>query len=289
MPAGPFQLTLAVFEYTLLFAGAGLALWLLAGRQPRHRWLGTNALPYWEVSLPEFLLFIALIMGGTFLVQYAVYAATHRWIATLRDRAALEMFVFGAGAQLGMLAGCLGFPWLRRQLYGSYGAEPPPLRRAAPLPALATLRYAAGTVMIALPVLTLLSLGWVPLLRAAGLPDDPQDLVALFREAKSPAAIVFMLLVACGLAPLTEELVFRAGVYRFIRQKLGRWPALLVSSASFGALHANWAGFLPLAALGAILALAYEATGSIRVAVAAHALFNLNTVLLVLAGLGGKP
>jgi membrane protease YdiL (CAAX protease family) len=37
--------------------------------------------------------------------------------------------------------------------------------------------------------------------------------------------------------------------------------------------------------LGMILALAYEATGSIRVAIVAHALFNLNTVLIVLSGL----
>lgn len=288
MPAGPVQLTLAVFEYTLLFGGAGLVLWLLAGARPRQRWLHTNALPYWAVSLPEFLLFIALILVGAFLMQTLVYSTTHRWLATLPDKTGLEVFVYGAGAQLGLLAGCLGFPLFRRRLYAGYGSEPPPARGPAPLPVSALLRYALGTLMVALPVLTLLSLGWVQVLRLAGLPDQPQDLVALFREARSPVVVAFMLLVACGLAPLTEELAFRAGIYRFVRQKLGRGPALLISSLCFGALHANWAGFLPLAALGAILALAYEASGSIRVAVLAHALFNLNTVLLVLAGLGGQ-
>jgi membrane protease YdiL (CAAX protease family) len=188
-----------------------------------------------------------------------------------------------------MLAGYAGFPLFRRRLYANYGTEPPrPPPDRAPLPAATVLRYAFGALLVALPVLTLLSLGWSQLLHLFGLPEEPQNLVAIFRGAKSPAIVAFMLLVACGLAPLTEELVFRAGLYRFVRQKLGRTPALLVSGLGFGALHANWAGFVPLAALGMILALAYEASGSIRVAIAAHALFNLNTVLLVLAGLGGK-
>ena len=97
--------------------------------------------------------------------------------------------------------------------------------------------------------------------------------------------IAGMLLVACVLAPLSEELIFRAGLYRFVRQKLGRTPALLISSVCFGALHANWAGSLPLAVLGMLLAIVYEATGSIRVVVIAHGLFNLNTILIVLSGL----
>jgi membrane protease YdiL (CAAX protease family) len=93
-----------------------------------------------------------------------------------------------------------------------------------------------------------------------------------------------MLTVACVVAPLNEELLFRAGIYRFCRQHLGRNWALLISGCLFGALHANWASFLPLALFGIALALAYEATGDIRVSVLTHALFNLNTVVLVLAG-----
>ena len=45
------------------------------------------------------------------------------------------------------------------------------------------------------------------------------------------------------------------------------------------------AGILPLAMLGMLLALVYEATGSIRVAIIAHGLFNLNTIILLLSGL----
>jgi hypothetical protein len=82
-----------------------------------------------------------------------------------------------------------------------------------------------------------------------------------------------------------EELLFRAGLFRFCRQRLGRAWALIISGCSFGLLHGNWAGFLPLAILGMGLAIAYEATGSIRVPIIAHALFNLNTILVLLSGL----
>jgi membrane protease YdiL (CAAX protease family) len=94
-----------------------------------------------------------------------------------------------------------------------------------------------------------------------------------------------MFVVACVLAPMMEELLFRAGLYRFCRQRLGRVAALLISGTLFGAIHANWAGFLPLSVLGVMLALVYEATGSIRVSIVAHAFFNLNSILMILSGI----
>ena len=68
-------------------------------------------------------------------------------------------------------------------------------------------------------------------------------------------------------------------------EKNKRLLALVLSGLCFGILHGSWTGFLPLAILGMILAIVYEATGSIRVPIIVHALFNLNTVLIVLSGL----
>jgi membrane protease YdiL (CAAX protease family) len=97
--------------------------------------------------------------------------------------------------------------------------------------------------------------------------------------------VAALLGVACVLAPIYEEVLFRAGLYRFCRQRLGRPLALLASGLLFGALHLNLASFAPLSLFGMVLAVAYESTGSIRVAIVAHALFNLNSVLIVLSGL----
>lgn len=285
MPTAPIQIALVVVELALLLGGAGFLLQLLANPVSRQRWLRTNAMPHWGVSLPEFLFAALLVLLGGFMVQATVHTAFSSLIARSADQTGLELFAYGAGFHVGMLAGCALFPALRRRFYSEYGAEPPIAWPAPQLPRPRLLLYAAGTVLVALPVLSLLSLGWNELLRACGLPDEPQDLIGIFSRTRSPLVVAGMLAVACGLAPLSEEIIFRAGLYRFVRQKLGRLPALLISGCCFGLLHANWASFLPLAVLGMILALAYEATGSIRVAIVAHALFNLNTILIVLSGL----
>lgn len=285
MPSDPLQLTLAVLEYTLIFAGAGLLLWLLFSRSHRARWLGTHSLPHIPLSLPEFALGAVLILLSGFACNALAQLLLGPYLIRTRDFHGLQLLVFNLANYGGALLGWrLLLPAALRAW--QVGPDLPPVR-----PIRQTLSwseatgYAVGTLLVALPILILISLGWMELLRTFGLPDEPQDLIALFTQIKSPFVVAGMLLVACVLAPIYEELLFRAGLYRFVRQKLGRTPALLVSGASFGAMHANWAGFLPLAVLGMLLALVYEATGSIRVAIIAHGLFNLNTIILLLSGL----
>jgi hypothetical protein len=174
---------------------------------------------------------------------------------------------------------------MRKGWYADYGAAVPAEPPAPARPWAQVLRIAGFTLLAAMPVLIIVNLGWTLLLKKLGLPEEPQDLIAVFANTKSPFVVAGMLLVACGLAPLYEELLFRSGLYRVCRQRMGRNAALLLSGGLFGAAHANWASFLPLAVLGMVLALAYEATGDIRVPIVVHGLFNLNTVLLVLSGL----
>jgi membrane protease YdiL (CAAX protease family) len=50
-------------------------------------------------------------------------------------------------------------------------------------------------------------------------------------------------------------------------------------------MHGNLVAFGPLFALGLVFAIAYERTGRIAVPIIAHGLFNLNTVVLLLAGI----
>jgi len=284
MPTEPAQIAIVLFEICLLLSGAGLALWLVFNSGARARWLGTNALPVTPASLSNFLLSAVLI----FLTGFAFQAAAQLWlgpiIANAADQQGLALFFYSVANYTGALvAWKVMFPSLRR----SWAVDPeaPPAAVPPPLPWAKALRYAAGTLVIALPVLSLVSLGWTFLVEQLGLPAVPQDVIAIFANTRSPLVIAAMLLVACVLAPIYEELLFRAGLYRFCRQRLGRGAALVISGVCFGALHGNWAGFLPLAVLGMGLAVAYEATGSIRVAIIAHGLFNLNTVLVLLSGL----
>lgn len=285
MPTEPVELILTVFEYSLLLVGAFLVFRLLANPEHRTRWLGPRPLPPWPVTFPEFAIFVLLIFGSGAFFQLGLHQLLAKLIAGAADQDGLQVCLNGAGLDGGGLVGWLLFRSMRKAWYADYGAQPPAAPPAPPLPWARVWLYAGGTLLLALPVLILFNVGWLFLLKKLGLPDEPQDLLAIFTKTKSPFVVAALLVIACGLAPLYEELLFRAGLYRFCRQRLGRNWALLLSGCLFGAMHQNLASFLPLVVFGVVLALAYEATGSIRVAVVAHGLFNLNTVLILLSGL----
>lgn len=286
MPTDPLEQILTAFELSLLLAGLWLLGQVLFSPTFRARWWKTNLLPGWSVAPAEFAMYLLVFFAGGFILQSILRFSLGEYIMKSSDRAGLEVMIYGAGLDGGALIGCLLFPVLRRSWHADYGIAPPPETVTAPtLPWSKVLLYGAGTLALAMPVIILLSLGWTYLLRQLGLPDDVQDAVAIFSNTQSHAVIVGMLVVACVLAPIMEELLFRAGLYRFCRQRLGRGAAMLISGLLFGAIHVNWAGFLPLSILGMLLALVYEATGSIRVPIVAHAFFNLNSILFIVSGL----
>lgn len=264
----------AGLEYTLSFVGA-VVLWRyvlspaarLAQRPPR--------LTPWNAPLTDFLFFLLYVVGGSFMA--ALIAGLLVKHLPLRGDA---VTVFnGAAAQLGMLAGFLSY----RQAAHRIQAEPVE-------PGASVFATGAATFLLALPLLIATAKAWEIFLRLSGLPTGRQDLIGMFANAKSPWLIAIMILLAVVIAPLTEELVFRAGIYRYFRTRMPRWIALLVPSMFFATLHVNWetlqglASFAPLTVLAIVFSLAYERTGRIGTSIVAHALFNLNTVVVIFSG-----
>jgi len=104
--------------------------------------------------------------------------------------------------------------------------------------------------------------------------------------------LVGLTVMAVVLAPVAEELIFRAGIFRFLRGRAPRLVALVLPALFFALLHVdrtNLNGLVtvaPLTALGIVFSLAYERTGRIAVPMLAHALFNLHTVIFLLLGIG---
>jgi membrane protease YdiL (CAAX protease family) len=285
MPTAPVEMIISLLELGLLLAGAFLVIRLLASPEQRARWLGPRTLPPWPVTIPEFAIFVFLILGSGILFSLGLQPLLHGVIARAADRDGLQTCVNGLALDGGGLAGWLLFRSMQQTWHLDPTGQVPAETPTAPLPWLRVCQYGGATLLLALPVLVLSNFGWLFALKKLGLPDEPQDLLAIFTKTRSPFVVAGLLVVACGLAPLYEELLFRGGVYRFCRQRLGRNPALIMSGCLFGAMHQNLASFLPLSLFGIMLALAYEATGSLRVAVVAHGLFNLNTVLILLSGL----
>jgi membrane protease YdiL (CAAX protease family) len=91
-------------------------------------------------------------------------------------------------------------------------------------------------------------------------------------------AAIAVSLAVIVVAPVTEELFFRAFFYRSLRNRLRVWSAVLINSLVFGSLHFQGIGsieILPvIAVFGAGVCLVYELTGSVFAPIAIHAAFN---------------
>ncbi len=253
-------------ELVLATIGAVLA-WRLVlspsarASRPPARLLAWNLLP------SDFALFLFSVFGGAIVASLAV-SLLQPWLGLKGDQLTL---VGTAASQFGMLAGAAGFDRLNR-------------RFDLQLPSFAT-AVSTGLVafLIALPFVVVGGTLWAGLLKLCGLPDARQPAVELFARLKGPW-MAFMAVTAGLVAPVCEELLFRAGVFRYVRTRLPRWAALLLPASLFAALHIDLTTYFQLAVLGVVFALAYERTGNLGTAIVAHAFFNLNSMLMLLAG-----
>lgn len=255
-------------ELTFVFAGL-VVLWQLA-LSPAARARRTSVTPNlaaWDVPLSDFFLFLWVIICGGILAQLLA-GTLFKPLGLSEDG---KLIFANAALEFGMLAGIAFFR------FGLRRGET--IRPFAPVQALLT---GITTFLIAMPVVLVTGLIWQALLKLCGLPVEAQDMVGRLANAESPALLIGMIALATITAPITEELVFRAGFFRYARTRLPRWAALLVPACLFAALHQNLATFAPLVALGIVFSLAYERTGRIGTAMVAHGLFNAHTVAIIL-------
>lgn len=279
-------LPIVVGGFQLLLWGAGFVLLWPFVLSPAARARAREArMPAWDIGVSDFFLFLFFVMAGTVLAGIGgSYVADQFGL-----RGDAVTIAHGAAAQMGMLAGFLAF-------HARYIDKPSPAPSLLDPAAAAAARgpniFVSGlvTFLVALPILVASIRLWETLLRLFGLPVDRQDLIGMFAQADSPWMIAIMVTLAIVVAPITEELVFRAGLYRYFRTRMPRWVALLVPAVFFAALHVDWhtyrglASLAPLAVLAIVFSLAYERTGRIGTVIVAHALFNLNTILMILGG-----
>jgi membrane protease YdiL (CAAX protease family) len=258
-------------EILLMLYGA-LLFWRVAGSPAARANRPPPALLPWDAPLHEFLLFLFLVLFGAMTASFLSNSLGRGLLKLVGD----EITVFnGAFAQLGMLGGIAAY---------RLGVD-----KAPPAPA-NIFTSGAATFLISLPILTATSFVWQTLLEWSGLPVEKQDLIDMFANVDSPVLLTIMIVLAIVTAPLSEELIFRAGLFRYFRTRMPRWAALTVPAAIFASLHVNWQTFEGLASLGplmmlaVIFSLAYERTGRIGTSMVAHALFNLNTILLIFSG-----
>lgn len=84
---------------------------------------------------------------------------------------------------------------------------------------------------------------------------------------------VATVIITVVLAPVSEELLFRGLLFRGARRRWGFWPSALLSASAFALLHPSYDAATILV-FGLALAYLVERTGSLRPAIALHAINN---------------
>lgn len=88
------------------------------------------------------------------------------------------------------------------------------------------------------------------------------------------------LLLAILLAPVVEELLFRAILYRHLKDQWNPIVAAVISSVTFALMHGNLHQGIPAFLSGIFFALVYHLGGGLFMAILCHASMNLLTALL---------
>lgn len=274
-----------VVAYLLLTLTAGVLSLLFIATRDRAHWLAGRRAPGWRIQWHDFGLFVLLVVT---VVLFAAQASARLW-PTSGETVSIWSTI---AASLAMsVAAMLAFILARRY----FRSEEGPDRlvsidaRLGPSAGLAAMGYLAS-----IPLLYIVASLWYLVLLVLGrlgiaIPVQPQPVLELITDVDSPWALATLLLMAVVLAPLWEELVFRAGIYRFLKTRVRTPFAMVVSGALFSFVHFHPVSFPVLMFVGIMLCLVYERTGDIRACMLFHAFFNANTLTVVFLQGGELP
>lgn len=210
-------------QFILLIAGV-IALWRCV-LSPRGRAAMRQPSPLgrWAIPLPDFGLAILVVIAGGVGGQIAASLL----FKSLNIESDLSMVAIGFGFQGGLLAGAAiaAITVLKPNLQPLDEHEPV---RPVPPPPSSTSIWISGPVSLlaGLPVLVAVNLGWTSLLEFLQWDTSQQPLVNLFADSDSSLTLFGMAFLAVVVAPITEEVIFRAGLYRYLRERTPRWVAL---------------------------------------------------------------
>ncbi|MBM3138760.1 MAG: CPBP family intramembrane metalloprotease [Chloroflexi bacterium] len=229
--------------------------WPPADTLPRRVWRASDLALGVSVLLVVFLLALAVAVGRVFLVDAPEDTAT---VPGALITLAFEL----------VLGGIVVYLALRRRVpWRALGFRPPEgaLVVGAVVAAYAAILVYQG-LLAAAEVLGVDASG---LRRGNPLPADRET--ALFTWAVLGIAVV-------AVAPVAEELFFRALIFRATAGWVSVPAAYAISGVSFGLFHLNPSVIVPFSAIGAIFAWAYWRSKSLWTAIAAHAIVNATSL-----------
>ncbi|MBQ7670513.1 MAG: CPBP family intramembrane metalloprotease [Clostridia bacterium] len=118
---------------------------------------------------------------------------------------------------------------------------------------------------------------------AIGLIPFPQSMIDRYNEVYSflgSGSKVAEFVAIALVGPVVEEIVFRGMAYGSMRSRMPKALAVIISSALFGAAHANMISFIFTFMLGVFLAIAFEFSDSLFIPVIIHVEFNASSYIV---------
>jgi membrane protease YdiL (CAAX protease family) len=137
------------------------------------------------------------------------------------------------------------------------------------------LRQRVDWILVMAAMAAISALDWVIFLLAPVSELDPTD----FMESAQPALpeLATLLFSSVILAPVFEEIVFRGFLFQGLRKKTGAIWAAVISTVFFALVHTQYDiwGWLSVGLMGSAACYMTLRTGSLKSAIALHALGNL--------------
>jgi membrane protease YdiL (CAAX protease family) len=113
------------------------------------------------------------------------------------------------------------------------------------------------------------------------IPVKIKQIQTLYEE--NPLLLKILISIVCiGIIPYIEEVIFRAGLYRALKSKMGRNTAILLASVLYALFLHNASNFPANIATGIAFCILYERTGNIKAPLLLNTLLAIKTCIIAI-------
>lgn len=246
--------------------------WLFRGP---HAYLANTPWSPWGGAAATVGIFLgAVVAVGAVIGACALYRHTPGQSVSAALDAAMSDIPVQILATLMQQIAMIGLTWVAAASYGAAPTNVLSLRA----PAQGTKSYALAFLLLVLTAFTMSTL-----IHLANLPVDKNDIKMFETMLQSRWSWLAIVMVSIG-APLSEELLCRGFLFSALaKSRLGTLGAALITSAGFASVHLySPIGMIQVFVIGLLFAWVLIRTGSLRVTMVCHALFNTLQTALVL-------
>ena len=236
-------------------------------------WCKPNLVAPWKIRGVDFGMVILTVFTGLFVIQSIANFIYQDIVPENEHSEAWQTIISGYSNHFIILT-LFALSWIFRSDFF------PKNINAVSLPYRTILFKAFYGFLLSIPLIYSWGLFMI-YLEKIGYSIEKQPLVETIAATHSPLLLLLFIFLAAVIAPISEELIFRGVIYRFIKGHVHPTLALILSALIFSLLHFNTMAYVPLFILGLLLAYSYEVTGNLAVPILLHALFNANTLILI--------